>query len=198
MAYKLLLERYNKDFSEEIPITLEEWKSVIESFNDFRLDEQNTIEAFYEEFNEWQPVFWFSLNSHISINARAVSPSWYNFAIKIAEHFKAIIIGEEGEIIYLPTYGGIYDDFDDDFGIIETWDLKLEQIRENKIVFDENFKINIGKITNKPPKRFFYHKEEKLSYVEKEELMKIFYSSASKTEQNITPKSLKKWWQFWK
>lgn len=182
MPQEIFLERYNQDFSEEIPISLEEWKSVIKYFDDFRLDEQNTIEAFYEEFDEWQPIFWFSLNNHIFMNARAISFSWYEFAIKIAEHLKAVIIEESGVIIYLPTYGGIYDD-----EYVEPWNLNIEQIRDNKILFDENFKVNIDKIIKKPLKRLEYHKEEKLSNTQKEELMEIFYSKPSK-----------KWWQFWK
>lgn len=189
MPQEVFLECYNNDFSEEIPITLEEWKHVADVIEGIRYEEDgSSLDVFFEEYNGWQPIFWFSTSTHIHMNARAVSFLWYEFAVKIAEYFKAIIIGEAGEIIYLPTYGGIYDSSDAEFGTIETWNLKLEQIIKNKILFDENFKTNIDKIIEKPLSEFAIYKETELSDKEREELMKAFYSTESS----------KKWWQFWK
>ena len=51
MAYELFLERYNKDFSEQLPVTLEEWKITAEIIEELRYEEhEKSLNAFFEEF----------------------------------------------------------------------------------------------------------------------------------------------------
>lgn len=117
MPVEIYISRFSNLLDKEIPISIEDWKHVIENINGVKFSKNSDSIIFYSpKFKDWIPLFWLSENGQGSMREEGFYQDEASFfaAIKIAKKLKAIIHGEEVGIIYHPNFGVLADEIPED------------------------------------------------------------------------------------
>ena len=151
--------RFTENLANEIPILEEEWLKCTKEIDNIRFDKYSkSIQTYYKEDQTWMPIFWISENGGSMRDSGFFQRLNFEKAIDIAEYLKAYIYGDEGEIIYLPNFGVLFDESDAD-----NIELNIEELQKYKPQFGDDFN-RIIQIVNEERKNRIYEtpKQEKL------------------------------------
>jgi hypothetical protein len=157
MAYELNFSRYSEDLKTELPIQSEEWEACANALG-FRYVENDFIEAYSYDLQGWFPIFWIDKtgDGNMKVNL-LIKNNFYEKAIEIAQYLHAFILGDEGEIYFLPHYGVLINDEDDDSDVLffdELVMLKPQYEEDYKKIIEvakeerDNENIDVGKHLN--------------------------------------------------
>jgi hypothetical protein len=159
MAYEIHLSRYSEDLKTELPIQSEEWAACANALG-YRYVENDCIEAHSYDLQGWFPIFWIDKTGDGNMKVSPlIKNNFYEKAIEIAQYLDAFIIGDEGEIYFLPYYGVLINDEDDDSDVLffdELVRLKPQYGEDCKKIIEvakeekDNENINVGKYLNPP------------------------------------------------
>jgi hypothetical protein len=135
MAYEVHLSRYSEDLKTELPVQSEEWAACANALG-YRYVENDCIEAHSVELQGWFPVFWIGEDGtgHMKITP-LMENNFYEKALEIAKYLDAFIIGEEGEIYFLPNYGVLINDVEEDSD-----ELSFDELVRLKPQYGESYK----------------------------------------------------------
>ncbi len=196
---EVFLERYTSDFKTPKPITLSEWEQFVADNPSFSFGAATTfghlsIIVYCEACEDYIPLFWLSEKASPSMRI----DGFFRFeegiekAIELAEKMNCSIRHEEGDFYYLNGYGVV----DDDAWIGEQTSLTIEDIIENKLTIDDNFKQVIDQILVQKKEAL---EAEKIGVIKK--TFTINPTSSSHKKKVVYKgyhKKTKQWWQFWK
>ncbi len=147
MASEIYLNRFNKEMG-EISISISDWKACENKINELKLvnDEGrlDRVEYFCKAINDWIPIFWIDSKGNGFMRQSGFFRFEESFekAIKVAKNLDAIIWGEDGQILYEPNYGVIYDDCEP----YETPTITFDDFLDKKIYFQEDVKKAIQEL----------------------------------------------------
>jgi hypothetical protein len=173
MSDAIHLSKFSEDLRNEVAITKDEWVDCASKIGNLRYVEDafpQSIETFAEEFNDWKPVFWITEQRCYMKSSTFFNRSIYEKDIDIAAYLDAhIYSAEEMRIIYLPKYGVLVDNIDDD-----NIELTFSELYRLQPIFGSNF-------------RRIFDAAAKERGIENA-------SIALQSRRNIKKKP---WWQFW-
>ncbi|WNJ19866.1 hypothetical protein [Pontibacter sp. G13] len=177
MAHELHLHRTTPNFSHQFPVSPEEWEEWVSKHERFKFQGDRLLMVYSTQLSDWVGVISVQPNGTASARAAAVlqSEDALKAWIELAEHFGAMISGDEGEVLYLPVYGAIYEE---------------GKIGERGVVTVQNLvdaEVTLDLIQDEDIEQILVRSREQGAS-----------SSEAASSQSDDADDLKKWWEFWK
>lgn len=192
MPSEIHLIRYNKNLT-EIPISDKDWKTCEKQVGGLKLvnDEEgqlNRVECYCKALNDWIPVFWIHSTGSGFMRESGFFKyeESYEKAIEIGVHFKAIIHADEGQILFEPNIGVLFDDCEP----YEQPTITLDELSERKVYFQKDVKKAIQDLIKE--------KEENLNNNPDSNFENQIPLIRKITNKRLRLEQEKKWWEFWK